>query len=78
VFVSGGCVRTSIVGRPAKQGFAHACVRDRSREVGVAHGVGRLRCSTEVGAMDDASAIGSFVGVCYGFLENCDIAMTAA
>jgi hypothetical protein len=30
------------------------------------------------GAMDDTSAIGSFVGVCYGFLENCDIAMTAA
>jgi hypothetical protein len=31
VFCSGGCVRTSIVGRPAKQGFAHARVCDRSR-----------------------------------------------
>jgi hypothetical protein len=33
VFVSQHCVRTSIVGRPAKQGFAQACLRDRSRNV---------------------------------------------
>jgi hypothetical protein len=47
VFVSGSCVRTSIVGRPAKQGFAHACARDRSRNgKSGCIGCGSLRCGS--------------------------------
>jgi hypothetical protein len=43
VFFSKRCVRTSAVGRPAKQGFAHACVRARCR--GVASGAEACRSS---------------------------------